>query len=527
MMKLRLYSNCRLTKEYNEVIQHEYLEGYLATLTSTLYEIDDVYLTRRGQFTLDILDLGIFQYNYFKLEDTTNNITRYFFIDEAEIVNGSCIIEYSEDIWSSYAHEVTIIRGMTSNLRYHDQIRPRYLPVNYISNKKLSIVKVDNNLSVNGDFYVVVEFSLYKLSATGQVSERTNYCGVITGINDYRPTFYTFSACEVWLRNLTLDMGIGKNATIDDGTNWLSFDIIKAYIIPAGYFGPDYTNTHVIFTSKEETIGTRNACLRVISPYMNSMQAQTINSNYKRYGFGLYNHIISIEENGLPIHYQLSSCVDENRFTLILNVGTNIIDITDSFEYEFAISSQTADVTQQQSIARAIKNNQLDISRKETITRGAISLVGDVGGAVASGVSYNFLGVAQGIASGVGDALSIKYELERNSLDKWQTNQESYKTNSSIITNSQLKLVCEYGLCSFIITSDNDFEVNYLLDTMGYKTNVGDDGLFITRPQEDKTYNIVKYSNVWLKGNLPSSILDIIKTILLKGIKIYFTSRII
>ena len=139
-MRLTLYSNCRLTKEYNEVIQSSFLETYLASLTKVTYEdIGEVYLTRQGTFNISMMTNGVFQYNYFKLEDEVNTITRYFFIDDIDIVNGTCVITYTEDIWSSYSSYINIIKGNVENLRYGIETYPKFLPDNYNSNNVLAI----------------------------------------------------------------------------------------------------------------------------------------------------------------------------------------------------------------------------------------------------------------------------------------------------------------------------------------------------------------------------------------------------
>ena len=90
-MKLTLYSNCRLTKEYNEVIEPSYLEGYLASLSSVVYENEDESFYDKTKHYIDVYAVndGIFIQYYLK---------QY---------NGDFFSTYTHTVYQLYYHQIT------------------------------------------------------------------------------------------------------------------------------------------------------------------------------------------------------------------------------------------------------------------------------------------------------------------------------------------------------------------------------------------------------------------------------------
>ena len=93
--------------------------------------------------------------------------------------------------------------------------------------------------------------------------------------------------------------------------------------------------------------------------------------------------------------------------------------------------------------------------------------------------------------------------------------------------NKDIYLNCYYGIVHAYCVPDNNTYINNLIDVVGYRTNIiVSNNTFLTTAQESQTYNIIKFSSLMMYGNIPHSIQEELKAILLKGIKIYFTDAI-
>ena len=540
---ITFYKDVRLTSEYNEVIQPSFLEAYLNSKTKYELEVEEMYLTFNGQLPIEKtneLNINYFEFNYMKMFDSANSVTRYFFIDEITLINGVYLISYTEDLWSSYINKVNIVRGNISNIRFlksSDASTPLFLPDDYISNKKYTINKIYNSDAhgLTKDFYIVVEYSLYTPQTQGiPVTDRTLHCGAITGVNNFVPHGYNYSSCEFQLRQLIQYMSVGKNAglTTDGSTyKWQNIDIIRAYIVPKVYFSLanvtwSTNNQKTIISSVAESSAQRVSAIKDFDTGIFSY-SKTIDANKKRFAIGTFDKPIALIYDGQTIQSELRMFIDENKFQMTLFIATNVIDLADSFEYEFAISAQTADVTQQQNISRTLKNNQLDLERGEIITKGAVSFASGLLGTAVGIASGNYVGAAQGALSTTGSLIGLHYQMERNDLDKWALNYPSYATSSSIKTSKNLMLNCYYGISEFVVDPDNNTYIENLIETIGYKTMfIVNDKTYIDADAASNTYNIVKFNNLWLTGSISQNLLMAIKSILIKGLKIYFTSNI-
>lgn len=543
-MKLTLYSNCRLTKEYNEVIEHSYLEGYLATLTKYEYnDIGEVYLTRQGQFNIDAFLLnGVFQYNYFKLEDEVNSITRYFFIDDISIVNGTCVLDYTEDIWSSYANELKIIKGNVENLRYGIGSNLKFLPVEYASNDALTINSF-HSYQQNNAVYCLVTISFYNLTQSGEPSSRFYRTFWATAYNGSAPNVTIKRAINTLKGLLTASSGLGNfeyNYRIgnqDYSLNFDAFEVVDAYIIPLRLF----SELNISYTSAVHSLvkgyvddmaigSTTDIYLYELNTGLYTKE-YTISNNYKLYGVGMLDNIIPIKPNGSSVSTSIRAYITDMFVEFMMQVETSIVDITSSFNIELPLSVQTADVTQQQAIARSVKNQVLAYDKQQLELRRWSSMIKDVTKA-SQGIGntdlMSSLGSSVGaVTSALEGADTYRVNIAKNKLDEWQTNFEMYKTNTAISISNDKLYSLYYGLSYLLVQPDNETYVDAVIEITGYNTNIiVTDKTLLTTAQESKTYNIIKFSKVMLYGNLPNSILSILSDILTKGIKIYFTSSI-
>lgn len=538
-MRITLYNNCRLTKEFNEVIEHSFLDAYLSTLTKYEYDVPVSYLSRKGQFTFSLtedsndydFDSNI-QFNYMKVYDDENDIERYYFIDDYEIVNGTAVIDYTEDIFANYGHKINIVKGKVSNLRYGIGQRPFFLPVEYESNDKLSINGIYQS---NTEFELIVIISIYANVKQGEVSHRF-----------YR-TYHVERTGNDYSLSSTLDLlkSIVANSSYPEAFSGLAsaynnYDVVNAYILPKNIYddlGISLSSTTAFISGPVESGGIITLQGQVDLTQINVgeyIKNYTINYDKKLYGFGMLDNIVPINVNGTNIQASIE-CRIENMFVnFILKVGTSIIDLSNSFVVDCPISVQSADVTQQQAIARSVKNQSLDIDKQQLQERLSTNLLRSTGKGIQASVllgnTQGSMGIGQ-YTGAVGDivdtAYSFKFDTERNDLQKWQTNYEMYKSNTAVSLRDNKFISLHYGLVLLSVVPDNEEYVNNMIEVTGYNTErIVTDNTLLTTAQENKDYNIIKFSNIWLYGNIPHKIQDAVKSILLKGIKIWFTANI-
>lgn len=547
-MEITIYSNCRLTKSYNEVIQHNYLENYLTSLSKKSFNINYVYVSSKGRLPIELEPLGInyLEGNYMKIVDSNNQITRYFFIDTLEIVNGCAVIEYSEDIWSNYAHKMNIVKGNVSNLRYGIGNNLKNLPNEYLSNDKLTINSIGGVAEgLSKEFYIILTIQFYKSVTSDGITEREIANFAVGTQSGTTPFGYSYSASETLLKYIIQYMAVGNNLAIGTSSQyfkWFNYEIIDAYIIPKKYIQDvncsfaSGTLYRIYNESKTESYTpTDTDAVCYIRPIVNGIYTKsgTLQPNYKRYAVGTIDNFVVVQENGSVITFDYKFSFDDNNINLLLLIGTNIINITSSFKYEFPISVQTADVTQQQALARAVNNYQLKWNKEETIAKGVSNISFGtydmlLGGAqLAGGDVRGASKVLSGAQEVTNSAIDMAYSLKKNDLKSWAVNYSAYKSSTSINTDNDLMVSCYYGIIEMVVSPDNEDYVNALIDTIGYNVlMITTDNSLIEEKQENQDYNIVRFSNVWLYGNVTHDIQSILEEILEKGIKIWFKSNV-
>lgn len=538
-MQIVLYQNCRLTKAYNEVFQSSYLDGYLNSLTKYEYELpegDEVYLSNRGRFNLDALYQGNFKCNYMKVVDEVNNITRYFFLDDFDIVNGIVVVDYTEDIWASYSKDINIVKGAVSNLRYGIGTDLKYLPNEYVSNEKLSFNSLESNTS--GLYNIILVIQGYKLQQSGVITERHLANAIMIDDANYTIKDYSFNQAQITINTLIQYSSLPDklHSRFIDGVTFVdySYDIVSAYIFPKSMLNGLGITKQQLGQFCRTTGANIFATCQFINSGIYTKTAQ-LNSNFKRYAIGTLDNFVLTEENGTKLQLEYNYCFDNNNVKLNLKVGSSIIDITNSFKYDIPISVQSADVTQQQQIALSLNNQMLDINKRETIAKGVTSLVentarGIMGGVlIGSGLSPikgTSLAI-EGVTGVANTAIDMAYSLEKNDLKNWYINYKAYKTSTAITTSSNLQFNLLYGVCEFIVVPDNENYVDELIEVVGYNTlKIVTNNSLIASKQENQDYNIVRFSSVWIYGNFPHSVQLVLEEILTKGFKIWFKSNV-
>ena len=197
---ITLYENCRLTNKYDEV----FLSGgdrdtYLATLTKKdIYVGEDIYVSNNVSLSIDNEISGVVKmiahgdkYNYMSIT-VAGETTRFFFVDSITLVDSTCVIEYREDIWHSYALTNNVIsfnmknsiiaqaNGLNASSEYDATDianLPKKLPIEYQGHNAPTFKIDNNNYKLISNCYVLVIASMYTLESGGKVNKRytSNY----------------------------------------------------------------------------------------------------------------------------------------------------------------------------------------------------------------------------------------------------------------------------------------------------------------------------------------------------------------
>ena len=236
------------------------LETYLGTLTSlVVYSGDDIYFTNSGSISIENAGLTSHSgdcYNYITF-DVSLVGKRYAFVNSITIVNEVAVINYTEDIWSTYGilNNVPSFELKNSLLAQIDYFPytpeyttternnfPRKLPIAY-QGHNAPTYKIDSNTyPLEEKCYVLVVASMYKLASPGVVNERwtSNYLLKWTpkatgGNTPYDSGGYTWNIDNTTLEDINTLVSISSDTQVRnkvvDMPNWY-YEIIDVKIIP-------------------------------------------------------------------------------------------------------------------------------------------------------------------------------------------------------------------------------------------------------------------------------------------------------
>ena len=180
MSIVTLYQNCFLGSDYEEVIDNAYLEEYLGTLIQKTYPAspNEIYLATNGSIPLALTfdNTNAFDYNYMKIEHLAGN-PWYCFIDNIEVLNNTCLVYYTLDIWSTFRHKCIFREGMVEQTTNYYIEKPHRLTVNIESNDTAGTL-IQAKEKINNEYIeipypkkvsVLLELQIYELeSATGK-----------------------------------------------------------------------------------------------------------------------------------------------------------------------------------------------------------------------------------------------------------------------------------------------------------------------------------------------------------------------
>lgn len=590
-----LYKNCILTNAYSEVMDvfirdennKTAFERYLETLTKFTVEVDEVYATNSGRLTFELYGPygNIYECNYMKVYDDYNGFTRYAFIDTLTVVNGLASISYIEDIWSNYAKDMRLRNSLLTRSRIidygevefitkpngergHMRIPFYTLPAEYTGNNNLEFKRVHDNSVVDenntGAFCnLVIEMQYFKLSEQGEINDRLSGVFMVECANlnsegtsllagTYQNSVNVMT--EVLGRIMVLSSG-KQIITLSSGGTLLeafNFEISKAYLIPIEYgvtrMVPAVTagsrrekdfiliddETNILINKKYDGYEFKLFDDNVVGKPI--LQASyPIRNNFKRIGIGTISQPINIIENGTDVEVDIYTVHDDNNFSIYISLQNQFIEITESYQYNFPISVQSADITQQQRTARAVENVSGVLQ-----TLGGISNI--VSGMATMGASTALLGVGKAsgqfgtmragknaVLGSTGDILGGAKGVAGGITNLIVANKDMFLTNRGISTRSNASINARYGLVTLEIIPDNEREIRNIINESGYVCNeiVDEEILKSANTGYENEYNVLLFEYVKVYGAFAQNIASALGDILLNGFKIWYDERAI
>ena len=204
-LTITLFAGCKLTNKYNQVFKdRNTMATYLGTVPHLdVYTGDDIYFTNSGTISIDngsLLGHVGDKYNYMQFTTTTGGgiyTKRFAFVNNITIVNEVAVIEYSEDIWHTYAikdsthqkklfnsllQQAKTLNGGTGYEYTATQIAnlPKALPIQ-LEGQNPPYWREQIYPSLNEtSCYVVVIGSMFKLTNQGEVNNRFSSCYLLS-----------------------------------------------------------------------------------------------------------------------------------------------------------------------------------------------------------------------------------------------------------------------------------------------------------------------------------------------------------
>lgn len=569
-MRITLYQNCILTDAYSEVFDvflkddndKTALERYLETLPQTTYEVEDVFITNAGKFTFVAGDnASFYNFNYMKVEDTDNNITRYAFIETITIVNGLAVVNYIEDTWSNYASSMKIRNSLLTRSRIVDYGETIYgrmkipfytIGMPYESNERPKLICGTNGKVVGDDAplkncNVVLTVQFYLLSQSGEVSERQTYTVMLGAGEDTTPSSTLEYLGGQWLELLTRLQIASSAQKVTTSTGQFNYEITSVYLVPSEFnVSSVISQTNILGTivvPEIETTGgevvspdTTYALYRLHANDLSKMgelielPGYVFSNDFKRIGIGTISQPFTITNNGTEIDVSIYMSSDDYTFSLYMGVQGQLVEITDSYTLKIPVSVQTADVTQQQRTARAVDtlNGTLQmIGGITSIANGSSSMdlskrllsAGQQSGKLGSEIA-GMHAVQGSVGSIVGGATSFI----RGLTNVVTTNLPMFTTNKGISIFSNAVLNACYGIVQAVLTPDNEAQVVRYTNESGYICNEIVDTKIFTDIQTgvENQYNVVMFDYVKLYGKFSQRIASVLREILTNGVKIWY-----
>ncbi|MCR4661001.1 MAG: hypothetical protein K5765_03240 [Clostridia bacterium] len=547
------YSNVFYCKEFTNESNETYIPfaRYLYSLTQETYEIENVYMTNKGEINLplDAVYSNLWKYNYLKFSNGSTNF--YAFIDRYEEKNEVAIIYYSLDYWHTFSDLMSFKKSYLTRSRFIDydgfSLSPYHLPLDYDGNNPLLYAPLITNST--GKYALFVRLQVYTARSAGEFTERYSLFGILNYDENYQ-----FDLNEI--TNITQEL------IVTTGTNkWKSnltgitldgayVQLANFYILPLSFstiINTFNTNTSVNYVDMLSANTTKYTIKGLNDSYLGVpiSQSITIPSNFRIAKIGTFNNPIDAINNGTSIGLNISMISTMFDTKIMFNCQNQIVDITTDFEMELPFTSV---------------NGEVNTLNKMNRILGNISLGTSIFGSVA-GISNL---INEGNIARTGSTKSVKHQKinyarkndkfgeltyrRQTSTKTWYDTTKTYGLNEIGLNNiesdvsSIIKANMPYyssnsgtfgdtsglvnailgGLFIFYINDDNQLFVQNLIDETGYevfyfgKDEIIDDVTNLTN------WNVIKFDSANIYGSFSQEVMQILKNILEDGIKIYY-----
>ena len=558
-MEIRLYKNCKLTQEHNNVFNSQSVfESYLSTLDDTAYNLSlsDVYYSVNsdgtGSLPIDFNYVSndqvlghINEFNYIRFTDTYYNIVRYCFVTSIAIQNGIAIINYLEDVWHNYVYGLKIDRCILSQKRDVTGVPAKNI-IDYEGNNDPVLFDYLPSGIVTYDQLMVVKFQLYKTAQSGEISERYPLCGVVfyNDLNNETSThIYTDrnNIADFLYKSAQKINSVSLNTSLYPGveTGDYNIDITDIYIIPKNYLTGTYAFSSGIFVEFNDSIALNstggNSTKLSICLFTEGGLTQTVSYSpfknrpdsfgYKTIAIGNYSMSIPFSYNGInDTEIKVYFRTDLKSFTLFYGINNQLVEITECYNYNYPINIETAENLQLQQLNRKLANDTYERSKVSVVT-DTISGVASFSAGLASIATGNIGGGIQSIAGGISETADSYIEL-KNAQQRLTTitNAGLYTSNSGVSATSNAVLNASTDLILYQIDPANELIVENISTEFGKVCNIYLSSLIINGEIDvpssiDYEYFIISKCDV--TGNASNDVLIMIKNILKRGVRIW------
>lgn len=553
------------------------LDTYLSTKQYLqVYSGDDIYFTNNGSISIDNSGLTSFtanQYNYMAFFSSVGGVTvtRYCFVKSITLVNEVAVIEYEEDIWSNYSSSINLRYGYLTQAKRINNLttEEKFLAKAYNTNQPETLSTVTGGTSKK--CYVVLDVSFYNTVQDGLASNRLFYSILlgnrtveidentqqeVAGTEKFN---YEWNCdddlarflCQIKVRSsvdaIAHAIHYGNTDIAYDGSNPYYFEVTRVTLIPydVGY-GLFYTrffennelrktlDNYFPFTHTGYRLADNPFVLTKTTPIMYTLSVlggdeynswlgmegnlpQTysfkLSNDYTIKGLQNNSRFIALNPNGKDIYIEYRFVCSLNGSALLMNVNDEIIDITQDFIFNIPLNVQTADVTQQASIARNLSEINNGFNQIGNIWSG---ITGSAN-AIKQDSSMGFMGSFYG-AMLKDEALKASQEAiaaRKSVSNKAVSNFDMSFYNASI----------PYGYYIAKVNASNSADVTRYTNKFGYAYDnilVAHSDVFDALSQD----NYLKFSNLVIYGNFSNDIMQRLKSILMNGIYLFSSSTV-
>ena len=556
MLRITLYKDTILSNKYKEVFSlgiktgetESIFEKYLNThVKRQIPDIENTYYENSGELVFDYnLVVGnyednIYEFNYLKIEEYENSVLRlkrYCFINKIEIKNELVYLEYEEDIWHSYSHNIkAFTNSYLCRSRFTDysliNIDWKKIIAKYSSNKPILYNSILDN---HGQYNLILELQLYNLDTTGAITDRENYT-VASLVHIVSPSdYYTFILGPGFIYDILNKIIKNQAGGLIDGKH---YEVGDVFLVPADFEviqGTHRVDFRLLVNGTEITAFTK---LDNTGDTFEDGYEFTIQNNYKNIAIGNFSTQIELLNLGVDFTAKIKYFINEYNFKIQLECQNQILDITDDYRIEPPFLSLLSEEVSQKNLSRmstVMKNIFSMISSGLNILDTGDSWIQNLQGGIISGI----LGKVGGMTSSAKSMSSGKYSAMKEVVNIAESYWNIKVANAPIFSSSQGKFTnslnfCNsyYGLLLFSIDSINDDFVKDYTNNFGYEVYKFVNGIIqnldLENPSRFETYscnyNILKFDYCCLYGSFPLEIAHKLEEIFEKGVKIWYNHQ--